>query len=254
MPSNGSRHNDEALGRAGNSGSGNDGRGEGESLSPDRQAQDRQASEQAGPRVRDLRASRDTSTPGVAAGGNAQNADISDFADIAEVIDAEIVDVIELDSVMKERDELLDTLKRTLADFDNYRKRVDRQSAELRDRANERIVEALLPALDAFSLARAHLGDGQSPPEVRVLLQAASLFEDALHKEGLTRIEAEGAPFDPVSHDAVEHVPADETGPGSVPSTGDATSVTGPVVTDVLRPGYLWKGRVIRPAMVRVRG
>jgi len=250
MPSNGSRHNDEALGRAGNSGSGaagsssgsaDGGRGDGEPLSPDRQP-----SEQAGPRVRDLRASR-------------ENPGISDFAEIAEVIDAEILEVgtleaEELESVIKERDDLLDTLKRTLADFDNYRKRVERQSAELRDRANERMVEALLPALDAFSLARAHIGEGQSPPEVRVLLQAASLFEDALHKEGLTRIEAEGAPFDPVSHDAVEHVPADETADVSAPGAGDTTWVAGPVVTDVLRPGYLWKGRVIRPAMVRVRG
>lgn len=219
MPSNGSRHNDEALGSAGD--------------------------EQVAPRVRDLRASRD----------------ISDFADMADVVegdivdaeiaDSEIVGVGGIESLVVERDELLDTLKRTLADFDNYRKRVERQSAELRDRANERMVEALLPALDAFSLARAHLGDVQGTPEVRVLLQAASLFEDALQKEGLTRIEAEGAAFDPVSHDAVEHVEADDSEPGEV---AGGTSSGGAVVTDVLRPGYRWKGRVIRPAMVRVRG
>ena len=123
--------------------------------------------------------------------------------------------------------------------------------------ANERMVEALLPALDAFSLARAHLGDKEPEPEVRAFLAAASLFEDALAKEGLTKIDAEGAAFDPVSHDAVEHVPprgrsASETGicagPPRLPARCGAAP--GPVVIGVLRPGYLWKGRVIRPAMV----
>jgi molecular chaperone GrpE len=179
-----------------------------------------------------------------------------------DVVDAEIVNEEEIESVVKERDELLDTLKRTMADFDNYRKRIDRQSTELRDRANERMVEALLPALDAFSLARAHLGDKEPGPEVRALLAAASLFEDALAKEGLTKLDAEGAPFDPVSHEAVEHVPAgeadpryaDRPGPEYAGSGVRGEANSGPVVIGVLRPGYLWKGRVLRPAMVRVRG
>jgi len=280
MPSNGSRHNDEALGRPGNTSGDPDDRArrEGEALSPERGAGDH-----VGPRVRDLRASRDTGPTaegGGQAGGGAGRPDISDFADMpgmpdagiadseiadAEIVESEIVDAGEMESVVKERDELLDTLRRTMADFDNYRKRVDRQSAELRDRANERMVEALLPALDAFALARAHLGDKEPGPEVRALLAAASLFEDALAKEGLTKLDAEGAPFDPVSHEAVEHVPAGEddpraTGPNSQGTGADAGSdaaascAGGPVVIGVLRPGYLWKGRVIRPAMVRVRG
>ena len=91
----------------------------------------------------------------------------------------------------------------------------------------------------------------QGTPEVKVLLQAASLFEDALQKEGLTRIEAKG-PRSTRSHtNAVEHVEADDSEPGEV---AGGTSSGGAVVTDVLRPGYRWKGRVIRPAMVRVRG
>src|ERR1700722_9486001 len=230
MPSNGSRHNDEALGSAGDPRDPRAGRREGEPLSPDRGRPDQIRDDQGGPRVRDLRASRDIS-------------DFSDMADVvegdivdAEIADSEIVGVGGIESLVVERDELLDTLKRTLADFDNYRKRVERQSAELRDRANERMVEALLPALDAFSLARAHLGDAQGTPEVRALLQAASTFEHALQKEGLSRIEAEGAAFDPVSHDAVEHVEADDSETGEV-------APGGAVVTDVLRPGYLWKGR-----------
>jgi molecular chaperone GrpE (heat shock protein) len=92
--------------------------------------------------------------------------------------------------------------------------------------------------------------------------------EDVLAKEGLERIDDAGAPFDPTVHDAVEHAPAPDTettsATGSAASAGgpgDAANdaVTdnepvGPVVADVLRPGYRWKGRVIRPAMVRVRG
>ena len=272
MPSNGSRHNDEALGRPGNAGPDegrpNDrARREGEPLSPERGA-----SEQGRPRVRDLRGSRDAGPAGPSGGGTGRP-DISDFAHMpgiddadiadAEIVDPEVIGAEEIETVLKERDELLDTLRRTMADFDNYRKRIERQSGELRDRANERMVEALLPALDAFSLARAHLGDKEPEPEVRVFLAAASLFEDALAKEGLTKIDAEGAPFDPVSHEAVEHVPAGEAAPraSSGPGSHDAgrpdaaaDGANGPVVIGVLRPGYLWKGRVIRPAMVRVRG
>ncbi len=59
-----------------------------------------------------------------------------------------------------------------------------------------------------------------------------------LEKQGLTKVAPEGAPFDPNHHEAVAHEPGE----------GD------PVVAEVLRPGYVWKGRVLRPAMVRVRG
>jgi molecular chaperone GrpE len=185
--------------------------------------------------VRDLRASRGTpEIPNVYEG---LSPDLTTGAEPAD----------EVTMLMRERDELLDALRRVQADFENYKKRIERQSAEQRDRANERIVESLLPALDAFSLARAHLGDGDASPEDRALLQAAALFEDALEKEGLERIVADGVEFDPLSHEAVEHLPADED---SDPHAGHS----GPTVIGVLRPGYVWKGRVLRPAMVRVRG
>ncbi len=71
-------------------------------------------------------------------------------------------------------------------------------------------------------------------------MQARSLMLDILAKEGLARIESVGVPFDPQIHDAVAHV-ADEDGAGQV-------------VDDVLRAGYQWKGTVLRPAMVRVKG
>jgi molecular chaperone GrpE len=245
MPSNGSRHNDDALGRA-DSDRDEDPRsrvrGEGESLAPDRGVSEetgrddragRGSAQTTGPRIRDLRGSRDPGeNPNIFEG---LSPDLTTGTDLDEQVAV----------LAKERDDLLDSLRRIQADFENYKKRIERQSAELRDRANERMVESLLPALDAFSLARAHLGEGDMTPENKALLQAAALFEDALEKEGLERMAAEGAEFDPSSHEAVEHLPDD----------GDSgTPGSSPKVVGVLRPGYVWKGRVIRPAMVRVRG
>jgi molecular chaperone GrpE len=233
MPSNGSRHEDDALGRANPRNQPGAGSAEG-----------------VAPRIRDLRA-RD------AEGDNEVriiSGPLGESFDEAEVVDAELLDEeAEVDEARKERDGLLDALRRNQADFENYKKRVERQSAEVRDRANERIVERLLPALDAFSLAKAHLGEAGITPEVKAFLQAASLFEDALVKEGLERIDAEEVEFDPTSHDAVERREASEVeGAHGVGAQSPAPGAT--MVDRVLRPGYIWKGRVIRPAMVRVRG
>ena len=128
-----------------------------------------------------------------------------------------------------ERDDYLDQLRRTKADFENYRKRVLRQQTEHVERAAEDLVEKLLPVLDTFDLALAH---EQGFEQVHASLMAL------LEKEGLERIDPEGKPFDPTESDAVAHEDGDD----------------GPVVAEVLRPGYRWKGRVLRPAMVRVRG
>lgn len=257
MPSNGSRHHDDELGaarpeprvrdlrgsRADDSGQGADERG----------ADARSASEGSD-------ADQGAANQGAAnkGGGNEGGARIPNvFEEVSPDLTTGLDMPEELVTLTKERDELLDALRRTQADFENYKKRVERQSAEIRDRANERIVEAMLPALDAFSMARSHLGEGVTSPESKALLQAASLFEAALEKEGLERIDADGVDFDPTSHEAVEHLPAEEGDAASGPdgASGAArASGGGPVVTGVLRPGYVWKGRVVRPAMVRVRG
>ena len=160
-----------------------------------------------------------------------------------EVVERDLAAV--LDVAQRERDEYLDMLRRVQADFENYKKRMVRQQTDILERAAEALVVRLLPVLDAFELARAHL-ETEGSTESKALLQAASLLSDTLAKEGLERLDDDGADFDPSRHEAVEHQPA-----GS--STGqDAAS--GPVVSEVLRPGYRYKGRVIRPAMVRVRG
>ncbi|MDQ6910626.1 MAG: nucleotide exchange factor GrpE [Actinomycetota bacterium] len=132
-------------------------------------------------------------------------------------------------SLAAERDDYLLQLQRLKADFDNYRKRVIKQQGEQVDRAAEALVSKLLEVLDTFDLALAH-GEGFD--------QVHGALFGVLEKEGLERLDPAGAPFDPNESDAVAH----EEGDG------------GPVVSDVLRAGYRWKGRVLRPAMVKVRG
>ena len=145
-----------------------------------------------------------------------------------------------LEAARRERDEYLDMVRRVQADFENYKKRMVRQQTELLERAAEGLVLRLLPVVDAFDLARAHL-EAEGSPEGNALLQAAGLLSDTLAKEGLERVDADaGTPFDPATHEAVEHQTAEDEG--------------GPVVSEELRAGYRYKGRVVRPAMVRVRG
>jgi len=139
--------------------------------------------------------------------------------------------------VERERDEYLDALQRLQADFENYRKRVARSSVDAADRAAGEVVVKMLPVLDAFDLAAAHFSNAPSE-EAEALDQARGLLLDALAKEGLERIDAVGVEFNPHMHDAVAHAEGDD----------------GPVVEEVLRAGYRWKGSVLRPAMVKVRG
>ena len=139
----------------------------------------------------------------------------------------------------RQRDEYLDALQRLQADFENYKKRVARSSADAATRAAGEIVAKLLPVLDAFDYAQAHFGDAEGP-EARALSQARSLLLDALSKEGLERIDTVEVAFDPQVHDAVAHVDSDAAGAAQV--------------DEVLRAGYRWKGVVLRPAMVKVRG
>ena len=166
-----------------------------------------------------------------------------EIVDDAQVVEHDIEEA--LGAARRERDEYLDMLRRVQADFENYKKRMLRQQTDHLERAAEGVVAKILPTLDAFDLARAHLGEGEDlSPEGKALMQASALLADTLAKEGLERIDEVGAVFDPTMHDAVDHV-TDDNGAGDGHDT---------VVDAVFRTGYRWKGRVIRPAMVRVRG
>jgi molecular chaperone GrpE len=168
----------------------------------------------------------------------------------ADVEGADVEDV-DIEIVKAERDEYLDALRRMQAEFDNFRKRTARQQSETFDRAVETVVERLLPALDALDLALAHVGSAGAGELEPAFVQIGSLLRDILAKEGLERIDADGVAFDPTVHDAVAHVPAEESQPEQ-DGRGEAAPAE-PAVVETLRAGYRLKGRVLRPAMVKVR-
>jgi molecular chaperone GrpE len=138
---------------------------------------------------------------------------------------------VSIEDVVKERDEFKDIALRVQADFENYRKRAATQMSDELDRALGKLVEQLLPVLDACEAAVAHGVEGVE--------QVWSSLIGALQKQGLEALDLAGKPFDPALADAVMH----EEGDGSEP-----------VVLEVLRTGYRWKGRVLRAAMVKVKG
>jgi molecular chaperone GrpE len=156
-------------------------------------------------------------------------------ADLESMVGLDPVGGAEHARVVAEREEYLDALRRLQADFENYRKRVQRDSDAAADKAGEKLVNRLLPVLDTFELALAHESDPDASPMARMHDSLLS----ALEGEGLERVSPLGEPFDPNSAEAVMH----EEGDGGEP-----------VVSEVLRAGYIWKGRVVRAAMVKVRG
>jgi molecular chaperone GrpE len=153
----------------------------------------------------------------------------------AELADVEAAVASDLDALTRERDDYLDTLRRLQADFDNYRKRTLKQQTDMLERAALGLVEKLLPVLDACDLAVSHGSED--------VVAVSSLLVETLQKEGLEPIApSTGAPFDPTVHEAVAHEPASDDAAG------------GPEVKTLLRAGYRWKGNLLRPAMVSVRG
>jgi molecular chaperone GrpE len=140
-----------------------------------------------------------------------------------------------LATIAKERDELRELAQRVQADFENYRKRMLRDQTDAISRANESLMEALLPVVDNFELALRQLDDTDEQVRKGVELVYAGLV-DVLEKAGLERIDSTDVPFDPNVHEAVLQ-------------EGDQGD---PVVVDTVRTGYRLKGRVLRPAMVKV--
>jgi molecular chaperone GrpE len=145
--------------------------------------------------------------------------------------------------LVRERDEYLLALQRTQADFENYRKRIARMQDEHLARASSDLVAKLLPVLDTLDLAEAHLNESLEVSEDGKALRASrAMLMDILSKEGLSRVDQPNVPFDPSVHDAVAH------------SDGEGGENGETLVDEVMRSGYRWKGQVLRPAMVRVRG
>jgi molecular chaperone GrpE len=153
--------------------------------------------------------------------------------------EAEQVLLSALAASRQESGEYLETMQRLAAEFDNFRKRADRDRTELVQRASQRLITEMLPTLDNFDAALAY--EPQTPSEEKILEGMRSTRSQLLvllESEGLEPIEAEGAPFDPAVHEAV----SGPTGEGE----GDL------IVATELRRGYLLSGRVLRAALVTV--
>jgi molecular chaperone GrpE len=134
--------------------------------------------------------------------------------------------------------DLRQTLLRRQADFDNYRKRIEKERGEDSKRYTARMVEALIPIIDGFEHAlAAHREPAYENYRKGFELIYKQLL-DNLTKLGVERVEPVGQHFDPHLHQAVERTETDEAEDGTI--------------LQVYQPGYVFHGRVLRPAMVRV--
>lgn len=160
--------------------------------------------------------------------GDGDVADVDDPDDASDGESGAAALAADTDALLGELDQLKNLVMRQQADFENFRKRSANQTATEVDRATGRLAEAFLPVLDAAEAAFV-----QHPDEVGPLL---NVLLGELRKHGLEPLDLEEQPFDPEVADAVAHEPGDG---------GDV------VVAEVLRSGYRWKGKTLRPAMVR---
>jgi molecular chaperone GrpE len=130
-----------------------------------------------------------------------------------------------------------DTVLRALADFDNYRRRVERDRASAAHSGKRDVILSLLEVLDGFDRALHHIGDAPSSVAQGVQAIHRNLL-GVLERHGVTRFDSVGEPFDPRLHDAIGTVDSDEVESGRV--------------AEELQPGYRWEDEVLRPARVRV--
>ncbi len=144
-----------------------------------------------------------------------------------------------LDEKQKIADEYLERLKYLQADFENYKRRIARETPLMSEAGVKRIVTELLTVLDELDCALASAIDskGNGPIVEGVEMVNKKLFS-ILEKEGLVRIEAVGQRFDPNKHEACMKVITKDLGEG--------------MIVEEIRPGYMFKGQVIRPSMVKV--
>jgi molecular chaperone GrpE len=144
----------------------------------------------------------------------------------------------EIAKLRADMDELQQLLIRRQADFENYRKRIERDRHEEGRRGVERLIAELIPVLDAFDHAlQAHADSANEEYRQGVTLIRKQLW-DVLARHGVTRITAGGKMFDPHFHQAIERVESKESPDGAI--------------LEVFQDGYLFHGRVLRPAIVRV--
>lgn len=137
------------------------------------------------------------------------------------------------------RDQYLDFLRRERAEFENFRKRTTRERMDALDRGAEQLVANLLGVLDNFGFALEAAENSDDDQLAKGVQMVHNEFLATLQAAGLEEVAGAGAPFDPEVHEAMLQVEADEP-------------LDEPIVVEVLRPGYRFKRRVLRPASVKV--
>lgn len=143
----------------------------------------------------------------------------------------------DVEHLKKELDRVRDTYLRKLAEFDNFRKRVEREREDVRLAGTEEIIRDLLPVLDNFERALQHAEDDSGAFLQGVEMIAKQLW-DTLERRGVQEVNPVGQPFDPELHEAVQRVEDGDQSPGTV--------------AWVMLKGYIMGDRLIRPAMVGV--
>ncbi len=143
----------------------------------------------------------------------------------------------ELESARHELSRTTDQFRRLAADFDNYRKRIERERVETYGRAQAELVKRLLEVVDDFERVAAI---DEETPIIEGVKLVERKFLQVLQAAGLERVDAEGAAFDPSTMEGLATVPTDD-------AEQDER------VADVFQKGYLFKGQLLRPARVRVK-
>jgi molecular chaperone GrpE len=144
----------------------------------------------------------------------------------------------ELKKITSELEELRQTLIRHQADFSNYRKRSEKENKEAFQRATARVIEGLIPVIDGFEHALAAHREAEYENYRKGFELIYKQLLENLARLGAERIDPVGKPFDPHLHQAVDRAETSEHEDGTI--------------LEVFQPGYVYHGRVLRPAMVRV--
>ncbi len=166
--------------------------------------------------------------------------DASDPGEALEVDEQERIEFLseDVEQMAAQNAELLDSLRRLKADFDNYRKRMIREQTRILETAEAELVKKLLPVIDNLERALASAGESGPKGLAEGVAKVLELMLDTFAREGLEVIDPQGEPFDPEQHEAM-----------MVVETDDCPEDT---VTDVVQKGYRFAGTLLRPAMVRV--
>ena len=145
----------------------------------------------------------------------------------------------ELAEQKKRSEELLNRLKYTQADLENYRKRMDKEAKDASESLARTLLTRLVVVQDELDLAAKHAEDGEPGDALKEgIAMVRGNLRSALESVGLERIEAVGRPFDPAIHEAVEKVQGGSPGKD--------------MVVEEVRPGFTFRGQLLRPSMVKV--